>query len=65
MEQPENDKEVLIKSLASDSPYFSKNLDEVEMLGGKAVSYKFGKEGLHVKLPSLKDLTAPIVFKIY
>ncbi len=65
MEWPENEEEVLIKSLAIDSPYYSKDLDEVEMLGTEIVSYKFDDEGLSVKLPAKKDMPAPIVLKIH
>ena len=65
MEWTENDEEVLIKSLATDSPYYSESLDTVKMLNGKIVSYKFDKEGLIVKLPSKKDMFAPIVLKVY
>ena len=65
MELPENEEEVLIKSLATESQYYSESLDKVEMLGGKIVSYKFDKEGLSVKLPAKMDLIVPIVLKIY
>lgn len=64
MELPENNEEVVIKSLAADSPYFDQKFDEVEILGNKTASYKFDKYGLRIKLTK-NDLIAPIVVKIY
>ncbi|MBL4561626.1 MAG: alpha-L-fucosidase [Labilibaculum sp.] len=65
MEWPANNEEILIKSLASNSPYFNDKLNEVKMLGGEIVSYKFDNEGLVVKLPSKSEMDAPLVLKIY
>ncbi len=64
MELPEKGQEVMIKSLSTNSQYYSKDFDQVEMLGGKNISYKFDKEGLSITLPDQKDLIAPIAFKI-
>jgi len=65
MEWPENNEKVLIKSLATDSPYYSEGLDKVEILGGKIKSHKFDKDGLTVELPAERDIAAPVVLKIY
>ncbi|MBN1182422.1 MAG: alpha-L-fucosidase [Bacteroidales bacterium] len=65
MELPENNKEILIKSLFTGSQYYSENLDKVEMLGGKIISYKFDEDALRVLLPDNMDLIAPVVLKIY
>ncbi len=64
MELPIKGQEVMIKSLSTNSQYYSKKFDKVEMLGGNIISYKFDKEGLSITLPDKMDLIAPIVFKI-
>lgn len=64
MEWPEEDDEVIIKSLGTESPYYSESMDNVKMLGGKIESYKFKKEGLIVKLPKKREVEAPILLKI-
>lgn len=65
MECPENNEEILVKSLAAGSHYFRKNVNKVEMLGGGIISYKFDTAGLHVRLPVTKNMKAPIVLKVY
>ena len=65
MEWPENDNEIRIRSLASNSPYYIDSFNNVKMLGGDIVSYKFDNEGLVVKLPSKSEMDAPLVLKIY
>ncbi|AXP82774.1 Alpha-L-fucosidase [Mariniflexile rhizosphaerae] len=65
MECPENNEEVIIKSLATDSPYYNEELDEVEILGGKMESFKFNKDGLSIKLSNTQHLISPIVLKIF
>ena len=64
MELPIKGQEVIIKSLSTNSQYYSKKIDKVEMLGGNIISYKFDKEGLSITLPDKMDLIAPIAFKI-
>jgi len=64
MELPVKCQEVIIKSLSTNSQYYSEKFDEVEMLGGTIISYKFDKEGLSIALPDRMDLIAPIAFKI-
>lgn len=64
MELPIKGQEVMIKSLSTNSQYYSKKFDKVEMLGGNIISYKFDKEGLRIALPDKMDLIAPIAFKI-
>lgn len=53
MEWPENGK-VLIKSLASDSPYHTGKIKKVEMLGGGKVEFQRTNKGLLVSLPKDK-----------
>jgi len=65
MEWPENEEKVVINSLSTQSPNYNKDLDEVEMLGGKIKSYKFDNTGLTIEFPTNIDLVAPLVFKIY
>lgn len=65
MECPENNEEILIKSLAAGSRYFHKNINNVEILGGKIISYKFDTDGLHVQISGIKNIKAPIVLKVY
>jgi len=65
MEWPENNEEILIKSLASDSPYFNDKLNEVSMLGGDIASYKFDDKGLIVGLSGKSDVDAPVVLRIF
>lgn len=62
---PEEGESVLIESLSTSSPYFSKKYDKVEMLGGELDSYAFGQEGLKVDLPAASVTSAPVVLKIY
>ncbi|MUP39099.1 alpha-L-fucosidase [Labilibaculum euxinus] len=64
MELPSKGQEVMIKSLSPNNQYYSKKFDQVEMLGGNIISYKFDKEGLSITLPDKMDLIAPIAFKI-
>ncbi len=64
MELPTKGQEVMIKSLSTDSQYYSEKFNKVEMLGEKNISYKFDKEGLSITLPDKMDLIAPIAFKI-
>ncbi len=64
MELPNKGQEVMIKSLSPNNQYYSKKFDQVEMLGGNIISYKFDKEGLSITLPDKMDLIAPIAFKI-
>lgn len=64
MELPSKGHTVMIKSLSTISPYYSKKFDKVEMLGGNIISYKFNDEGLSIVLPDTNDLIAPIAFKI-
>ncbi|WP_461638801.1 alpha-L-fucosidase [Labilibaculum euxinus] len=64
MELPSKGQEVMIKSLSTNNQYYSKKFDQVEMLGGNIISYKFDKEGLSITLPDKMDLIAPIAFKI-
>ncbi len=65
MEVPENNEEIIIKSLASNGQYFQKDFDEVKLLGGQIKSFTFSTKGLMVKLPNNQNLIAPIVLKIY
>ena len=65
MEWPENEEKVVINSLSTQSPNYNKDLDEVEMLGGKIKSYKFDNTGLTIEFQTNIDLVAPLVFKIY
>ncbi|MDM8159859.1 alpha-L-fucosidase [Labilibaculum sp. K2S] len=65
MDWPENDNEIRIKSLALNCPYYIDNFNNVKMLGGDIVSYKFDNEGLVVKLPSKSEMDAPLVLKIF
>ena len=64
MEWPDDDEEVLIRSLGTETKYYSENMDKVTMLGGELVSYNFDKEGLKVKLPVKADMEAPLVLRI-
>ncbi|WP_461642433.1 alpha-L-fucosidase [Labilibaculum euxinus] len=64
MELPSKGQDVMIKSLSPNNQYYSKKFDQVEMLGGNIISYKFDKEGLSITLPDKMDLIAPIAFKI-
>ncbi|MDQ1772773.1 alpha-L-fucosidase [Labilibaculum sp. A4] len=64
MELPSKGQEVMIKSLSPNNQYYSKKFDQVEILGGNIISYKFDKEGLSITLPDKMDLIAPIAFKI-
>lgn len=65
MEIPEDNEEINIKSLASDSPYFQNEYDDVELMGGQIKSFTFDNEGLKVELTNNQDLIAPLVLKIY
>ncbi|MFI0430599.1 alpha-L-fucosidase [Mariniflexile sp. HMF6888] len=65
MEWPENNQDVLIKSLSTKSPYYNKKYKKVDMLGGKVGSYKFNKKGLSVSLEEKNNKVTPIVLKIY
>ena len=65
MEWPENNSDVLIKSLSTKSPYFNKKYKKVKMLGGKVSSYHFNEKGLIVTLKDQQNIVSPIVLKIY
>ncbi len=62
MELPENNQEIVIKSLGTDSQYFEASMDSVELLGGELASFDFTKDGLKVLVAT--DLEAPVVLKI-
>ncbi len=64
MEMPAPCQELLIKSLSTESPYYEKNMDEVDMLGGTLASYHFDEKGLHVVFPETMNVMAPIVLII-
>ena len=64
MALPAKQQNILIKSLSTESPYYSEKYDKVEMLGGEIVSYKYDNAGLTITLPDNMDLVAPIAFKI-
>jgi alpha-L-fucosidase len=64
MEWPEDKEEILIKSLGTDSQYYSENMDNVKVLGGDIVSFKFENDALRVKLPAKSEMEAPVVFRI-
>ena len=55
MEWPENEEKVVINSLSTQSPNYNKDLDEVEMLGGKIKSYKFDNTGLTIEFPTNRN----------
>ncbi|MDD3080236.1 MAG: alpha-L-fucosidase [Paludibacter sp.] len=60
------DKEIIIKSLSSNSSYYNPKFRKVKMLGGKIVSYKFDCNGLKITLPESSTPTGmPVVLKIY
>lgn len=65
MELPDNNDEVLIKSLSTDSRYYNVNLDKVEVFGGEIYSYSFDNEGLKVKFQEGRYSSPPIVLKIF
>ena len=46
MELPRKGQEVMIKSLSTNSQFYSAKFDNVEMLGGNIISYKFDREGI-------------------
>ncbi len=64
MEWPEENEEVLIKSLGTGSPFNSGKFDSAQLLGADLETFQFTAEGLKVRLPSDSDLPAPLVLKI-
>jgi len=65
MENPNENEEITIKSLATESPYYQTDFMKVELLGGSIEDFSFTKEGLKVKLLDNQDLAAPLVLKIH
>lgn len=65
MEWGESDKDIVIKALGTESEFYSKNMKQVELLGGDLTSFKFESDGLRVNLPVNSEMVAPIVLKIY
>jgi hypothetical protein len=45
MERPENDEEILIKSLSTDSSFYSADMDSVKLLGRDITFYRSRKKG--------------------
>lgn len=65
MECPKDGNQVLMKSLATKSPYNQKHYRYAELLGGKIDSYRFTKKGLRITLKKNNSLNGPLVIKIY
>ncbi len=65
MESPKNNEEIIIKSLATESPYNQWDFKKVQLLGGFIKNFEFSQDGLKVKLRDHQDLRAPLVIKIY
>ncbi len=65
MELPDNNQEIIIQALATESPYYQKGFSTVELLGGGIENFTFNPEGLKVKLLKNQELIAPLVLKIY
>ena len=63
MSWPE-DAKVLIKSLASGSPYYRNEISGVELLGGGTLAFTRNAEALKILLPGKNDSTMPLVLKI-
>lgn len=64
MELPKTNNDVLITSLGTKSPYYSKTMTDVKLLGSSQISFKFDSKGLRVTLPSNSNIIAPFVLKI-
>ena len=64
MELPENDEEIIIKSLGTNSPYYSNGDKNVKLLGDIPVKFNFDETGLNVEIPDNNGLIAPLVLKI-
>jgi len=58
-------KEVRIKSLSTNSPYYKGKVEKVELLGyaGK-LSWKSDKSGMTIQIPEMKELDMTAVFRI-
>jgi len=63
MAWPENG-EVLIKSLSAVSPYYEKEIKNVELLGFGEVPFASENDGLKVVLPEKKSSNMALVLKI-
>ena len=60
---PENNR-VIIKSLASESPYFSDDITTVELLGGNQLNFERTNEGLIINLPEERPNPLSLALKI-